>query len=346
MSDNGSDRTPTGARPLGDEEAVARLVRLAGRREAVPAATTARVRGAVQAEWERSVRGRRSGRVGWILAAAATLAVAAWLTGQGLEWGPWAPLAPAGTIENVAGDVRIIPPGGGSARSQGPGLTLMPGTAIETRAEGRLALRLAGGHSVRLDHGSGLLLRSASSLRLDRGALYVDSGSAGAAEGPIELLTPLGTLRDVGTQFEVRLEGDGLLLRVREGAVRLERGAIVETTHAGSGLTLDASGTLRRQPVALYGPEWDWMRGIAPPFDLDGRTLAEFLVWVARETGLQVLYVDGSAATAAPGTSLRGSVTGLTTEEALDAVLPTCGLTHRIEEGTLIVEPQPAADAG
>ena len=35
---------------------------------------------------------------------------------------------------------------------------------------------------------------------------------------------------------------------------------------------------------------------------------------------------------------LHGSIDGMTPVEALDAVLPTCGLTHRVDAGTLHVQ--------
>src|SRR2546427_815740 len=85
------------------------------------------------------------------------------------------------------------------------------------RDDGRAALRLDAGPSVRLDAGSDLRLVSAHVLELRRGAVYVDTGArspngsaatASGAEGPaspIEIRTSLGRVRDVGTQFEVRL---------------------------------------------------------------------------------------------------------------------------------------------
>jgi len=127
---------------------------------------------------------------------------------------------------------------------------------------------------------------------------------------------------------------------VREGEVELDHAGRAETASAGTELQLDASGELRRRALALHGAEWDWAARIAPAFDLDGRFLAEFLEWASRETGMTVVYLDASTAQAARGIALSGSVEGLTPEEALAAVLPTCGLDHEIEEGTVILKPR------
>ena len=35
---------------------------------------------------------------------------------------------------------------------------------------------------------------------------------------------------------------------------------------------------------------------------------------------------------------LRGSIDGLTPEQALEAILPTCGLAHRIANGTVTID--------
>ena len=125
---------------LEDEETVARLVRLAGHSEAAWPASAASVRSAVQAEWECSVRSRRRRStvrtVSGLLAAAATLAVAAWLTAWQMELGPWAPLHPVATVETVAGGVRVALDSGSTPSADGEaahsGLVLMPGAAVTT----------------------------------------------------------------------------------------------------------------------------------------------------------------------------------------------------------------------
>jgi ferric-dicitrate binding protein FerR (iron transport regulator) len=222
------------------------------------------------------------------------------------------------------------------AQSLAAGARLATGTVISTSGTGRAAVLLDGGPSLRLDVDSRLRLDAAGRVALERGAVYVDS-QGGAS---VVVATPWGVVEERGTQFEVRLVPDALRVRVREGAVSLAAGAEGDSGQAwdapaGQELTLGADGRLRRGAVAFHGDAWSWVQEIAPPFELEGRSLGEFLGWVSRETGWHVRWREPGRAAAAGSTILHGSIEGLPPEQALAAVLPTCGLAHRLEGGTV-----------
>jgi hypothetical protein len=99
--------------------------------------------------------------------------------------------------------------------------------------------------------------------------------------------------------------------------------------------------------VAIQGPQWDWILEAAPPFELDGSTLAAFLAWVEREDGRPVRFADPALEARAATTILHGSAAGLRPDQALAAILPTCGLRHRIEGETFLIETaEPGAPPG
>jgi hypothetical protein len=207
-------------------------------------------------------------------------------------------------------------------------------------AEGQAALRLGGGSSLRLDAGSLLRLLGPSTVELARGAVYVDSGPTPSPGGAVAVRTRFGVATDVGTQFEVRLLGgepSALRLRVREGEVRLVRGETSHGAAAGVELTLAADGSVARRTVATHGEAWQWALRAAPPFAIEGRSLAEFLAWTARETGWRIEYSDPALAARAGSIVLHGSLGRLTPEEAPGVVLPGAGLSHRVEDGVLVV---------
>ena len=124
-----------------------------------------------------------------------------------------------------------------------------------------------------------------------------------------------------------------MTVRVREGRVFLLGGA--GRHEASAGTQLDAAGGRVAKSVApVHGPGWTWTEEAAPEFSLEGQSLEAFVHWAARETGLSVRFEDDALARSAPRTLLHGSTRGLTPSEALEVVLPTCGLALRREGGT------------
>jgi ferric-dicitrate binding protein FerR (iron transport regulator) len=165
-------------------------------------------------------------------------------------------------------------------------------------------------------------------LRIDRGAVYIDSGNGGA---PVIVRTPVGVVRDVGTQFEVGLANGVWRVRVRAGSIRYESGGAQHAAAAGRELLVHPDGSLVTRPAPTYGADWDWVARAGPAFRVEGQTLAAFLDWVSRESGRRIAFADERLRRDSSSTILHGSIDGLTAEEALGVILPACGLTHRID---------------
>lgn len=319
------------------EETTARLLRLGGMRAEVPADRADRVRQAFLDECRRVSRARVIRRR--VAAGAAVLSMAAAMAlVMRLDWRP--PLVqPADAL--VATIVRVEGAGGRLVNQAGstqmvrlvPGEPLRAGAQVHTDAAGRIGLRLSNDTSVRLDSGSSARFLSATAMALDAGAVYVDSG---AESPPLEVRTPLAAVRDIGTQFEIRLERSSLRVRVRSGIVEVHRGAQVWSARPGSELTLDAGGISERM-VPPYGPDWAWAAGLGADFVIEGRSLAAWLEHLCREQGWTLTYVDSALARNASGIILHGSIAGVPPSDALAIVLPTTGLTYRLKDGELLV---------
>lgn len=320
-------------RPEHTQDPVAELIRVAGRREPAPDHVVSALRRATDATWRRQLANRRRRRS--VLAAAAALAALAAGLVLFLE-GPLAPRASIAEVERVDGAARLID--SETERALEPGDTLYEGMVVDTGGPpqpARIALRLADGHHLRLDANSRLRLESSSRAELQRGTLY---GEAGGDGGALEIGTRWGTVRDLGTRFEVRVGTDSLRVRVREGRIRLEQNGASRDVDAGAELRVHPDGSLELVPTPTYGESWSWILGVSPGFDIEGRHLREFLDWIAGETGWQI---DTAPGTFDGGpTVLRGSIAGLGPSEALGAVLPGCGLRYRLEEGRLLIEPE------
>lgn len=308
---------------------ISRLLQLAGARPALPDGATDRVRAAVHAEWRGVLSARRRRRrLGWLSLAAVLVVTASVVRPREPAPEP-APSGPVATVERVTGSGLVA-----AGSRLAPGAVLATGTWLETAGSGRAALRLVTGASVRLDHATRLQVVSPDALRLERGAVYVDSADDAAK---LRIETREGSVSDVGTQFQVRIASDAVQVHVREGrVVVLGRDGQHD---AGAGTRLDVSeGRVRRSAIAGHGAEWAWVEATAPEWDIDGRTLHAFLEWASRETGLRVEFEDEALERSSHRARLHGSSRGLTPSQAIEAVLPASGLVTRRQSGTLRVE--------
>jgi hypothetical protein len=247
-------------------------------------------------------------------------------------------------IERDGGDAERLEVG--DAIPEGATLRTGRGADDADAAPVRASMRMTNGATVRLDTATAVRLASASALDLAGGAVYVATG--GARGGALEVRTPSGTVRDVGTQFMVRSgepAGPGVLrVLVRDGAVAVDLQRERHLASAGEELRVESDGTTARRSIDAYGPDWQWILAAAAPFDPQGRTVAELLEWVAGETGWTVRYQDDEVAAAAREIALRGggpaweaTWRALRADEAPQLVLPSADLESELENGTLTI---------
>jgi ferric-dicitrate binding protein FerR (iron transport regulator) len=318
--------------PDDDREADGTLKRLfaqAQPRSLPPAADAEEIRRAVYAEWD-AVTGRRLWlkRGGFAVAASVLVAVALWVGGRE---GPSAPLVVAhaerlqGVVVSDAG-TRLVAGG-----------ELVAGSRLTT-GTGQVALRLGSGGSLRVGAHSDVVLTGADSAELVAGALYFDSEDRRAGV-EFTVTTELGTIRDVGTQFLARLDGAQTTLDVgvRDGRVVLTRDG--DSGSAGTGerlvATQDTRG-IRRDAIATFGGEWDWTEKLAPPFDINGRTVSDFLAWFAEQTGRSIMFGSPAAERLARETILKGSI-DLEPMQKLSAVLALTDLTYALDGERVVI---------
>jgi ferric-dicitrate binding protein FerR (iron transport regulator) len=164
-----------------ENDPIATLVRLAGRRAEVNGERTARVRAAVAEEWKAAVRRRRWTRVAAAAAIAASIAVVLWLRKPETMAPPSIPEAP---LVAVAGEAPV-------------------------------SMAWSGG-TLRLDRGTSVRFDAARVATLQHGAIYYVND---AQDAGVTIHTPFGDVREVGTRFEVRLSADAVRVRVRDGVV-------------------------------------------------------------------------------------------------------------------------------
>jgi ferric-dicitrate binding protein FerR (iron transport regulator) len=320
-----------------DHDITARVLRLAGAREDANPARAFRVRQAVLAECRLAAKGRRMRRrsvrvaMGLTLAAAVVLAVRIWSPAP-------SPAASAGdvvaTVERLDPGGRRLPAGDESAAHDlTASASIYASDGIATAPDSRLSLRLADGTSLRLDVSSRARLLTAAAIELTAGAVYVDNSQR---KQGIEIRTAFGTVQDIGTQFEVRVSRASLRVRVRSGRVTVQQGTRKVLGGPGSELMV-AADRVETRDVPAYGPEWAWTATLAPSIGIEGRPLTAVLEELCREHGWTLRYSDPALEREASAALLRGSLEGLTPEDALKAVFTASDFRHRFQQGEVVV---------
>lgn len=295
-----------------------------------PAADTEDIRRAAMAEWD-AVTGPRKWRrrTGFAIAASALLALGVWVAGGLGPGGPPPAVARVERIQGVIADDAGVPLAVASI--------VAVGDRLSTRT-GQVALRLASGGSLRIGPRSEVVLTSVDTAELVSGVLYFDSERRRVG-ADFSVTTALGTVRDVGTQFVVRLdgEGNGLDVGVRDGRVVLTTPGASDTAESGQRLVAAQNATaIRRESMATFGGDWGWAETLAPPFDIDGRTVSDFLAWFGQQTGRVVVFGSPAAEQLARETKLSGSI-DLEPLQKLSAVMALTDLVYAVEGERVVI---------
>jgi hypothetical protein len=279
---------------------LAALIRAAGRRPAPSAEEYERVRLASHLAWQMKVHAARRKRVLWFALAAG---MAAAVVGVLVTW----QTAPAPAVAEVAllrGGVERLAPGTQRWEPVTAETALAAGTRLRTIGEGGAAFAVGDGISVRAADATSFVLETATRLTLHGGTLYVDTGGRAPRDAAIEIATPYGVVRDIGTQFEVRALLTEVRVRVREGSVQLR-----------------ASGA----------------PALAVPIELDGGSVFDALQWVARELGKRLVF-EGNTELLARSVIMGGSSSAdLEPLQILEVVTTSNGLDYTLGDGTLVI---------
>jgi ferric-dicitrate binding protein FerR (iron transport regulator) len=315
------------------KDAVAQLIRVAGRRAEPPAEAYEQTLAAALATWDR-VQSHRRQRLFATLAASVVVAVGVAFLVTHLRPRPE---PSAGYADRIVGTVQERSASWREWSTLRNELGSIPrGTQMRTLAGSRAGIVLASGVSLRLAEGTEVELESASRLHVLAGKVYVDTAGAHRASG-IEVVTDAGTAVDVGTQFEVQYRDGEYRLRVREGRVMLRRDAGQVDGQAGEQLTIRAGGVLERARIEADDPEWDWVESLAPAPDIDNQPVTVLLDWVARETGRSVRFANPEVARHAANTILHGNIRHLQPLEALSVMLATTDLEYALPDNVTIL---------
>jgi ferric-dicitrate binding protein FerR (iron transport regulator) len=296
----------------------------------------ARIRRATEAEW-RAEHVAPASRRGWMpYAAAAVFAFIAMTSLLVLRTN--IPPSPSGLP--LAQLVRAEPPGVLELKSWwresavNAGTALRAGQRFEARGDSLLTLR--GGGNLRLAHGSRFEVLASDAVRLERGEMYVDIPPGSREARSFVAVTEAGEFRHLGTQFALSVDDGATRLRVREGRVQWQASGSESMIDAGTEV-IDRNQVVTRREVESSGSHWAWAESMTPDIEIEDKPLAEFLDWVARETGRRLVITDDATRQQVETIRMHGNVRGLEPLQALEAVMASTSLRLDLPEGVIRV---------
>ncbi len=336
-----------------DEQDVAVWLRAMPPRPEPSELASERARAAARRRWQELLKNRRQSvsrpvraRAFAAVAGCAALAAAGTLIWMRDARVPAAGVA-FGRVEHIDGGARLTAEGA-PGRPLAAGAQLMTGTRLSTD-DGRLAVALPGGLSLRVDRYSIVQVDGPGQATLVAGSLYVDSGTI-AGPGHLRIASPAGTIEHVGTQYQATVRNESTMLAVREGAVRLQpaRGSLEAAdliVPAGQQLELSPGKHAVWTPVTPFDVRWAWTAEAGPVLEIEGRSVSAFLDWICREHGWRWETRGALTRAEMDRILLHGSIAGLDADGSLALVSAVADIGFELEPatGTLAVSAGPAA---
>ena len=313
----------------GDTDMVATLLTLAGPNAQIDDEIKNRVYGNVRRQWSRSNSRVNYGLsfLRWGLPAAIAAGLLLVVTIREPASVPEA--RPVGTIVRVTGST--------ASADFAVGNEIRVGEILDTSSGEGLGIRLRNNTSLRLDGNSLLKLDATDEFTLLLGRVYADTGADAYAKKQLTIHTASGSAVDIGTQFSVGFKDADMSIAVREGRVDVTDALETHEVAAGRKLVVRPGAAVRFEDVPTSGSSWDWAVTLAPSFEIEGRSLMDFLKWVSREMGYELEFVNDEQRMAAMQARLHGSAEGLDLEEAIDMVFSTTGFSYSIDDQVLSV---------
>ena len=325
---------------LRPDDAVEALLEQAERRPVPPADDEREVREAVRAEWQAVTGKYRARRRVTRFAIAASVLLAAALSFNAFRDTGIAPVNVA-SIDKSHGSIYLL--GEQSELTELAGLaTVATGQTVVTGEESGIGLVWHGGGSLRMDEATVIEFVGTDAVYLREGRVYFDSR---AADVDFTVKTAHGDVSHRGTQYMTAVDASRLTVSVREGEISIERGRGRDSAFPGQQLRIAGDAPAMVTNIGRSGASWKWVEATAPTVDFSGKSTYEFLHWVARETGYDLVFEDTAAERTARAGRLVGAIPGLDPRRELEVRMLGEDLDYALDQasGTIIVS---SIDAG
>lgn len=211
------------------------------------------------------------------------------------------------------------------------GDTIRTGQKLHT-TNATMTLKWHDGAILKFDRQTQIHFINKHEVSLLAGAIYFDSNDS----SHIRIHTSRGVVSDIGTQFETRLQPKNLLVRVREGEVKVEKQK-GNPLYVTSGKALQLTDEHNEISDITKDDQWLWVDAMDEDFNFDGRTMAEVLSWIAQRENWTLQFKSEQDKKQAQEDILHGKLNITSSQELLKQLSLISDMQYQITNNTLIV---------
>ena len=214
------------------------------------------------------------------------------------------------------------------------------GTVIKTADQSYLSLKLTDQSEIRLAANSEILtLPDVIELRF--GQLYHDTDEVQAAS-PLIIQTSQGTVEHIGTRYLVSSQQGEVKVAVRSGQVKMTTDSQTQKEHIllsnQMAVINTADDVAEISEISSYDDLWGWTFIAQADFDLNNRSLHDFVQWFAQQSGLAVDWQNLESSS--KRVRLQGNIKNMSQEQAIKTVFYSTQYSYAINDGVLQISHQ------
>ena len=212
---------------------------------------------------------------------------------------------------------------------------LQTGQWIKTTDASFVNFALSDQSQIRLNANTVLHLDSINQINLLKGEIYHDADTQ--KSNPLLIKTQFGMVEHIGTRYAVSVNDKELVIKVRNGLVKLASDAVETTLSKGELLELNQQGQFQKTQITAYDAQWNWTKKALKPFVLNHKNLADFVTNYAHENGLEINW--NRQEYKARQVELVGDFAQLSDEQLLKTVFLSTKFDFTINQGILTINP-------
>mgnify|MGYP000882669680 CR=1 FL=1 len=102
--------------------------------------------------------------------------------------------------------------------------------------------------------------------------------------------------------------------------------------------TQSSDGKIQLKAINAFDENWLWTQKIVANFDIQGKSMLEYLDWVSIETGYALNYKNYNIQKRAKTVMLSGSINGIMPIDSLDVIFPSTKFSYEINNNEIYID--------